>query len=87
MTLLIVNGLDDGVEMVQQGNFFTDILNNIKDLDPEFSKVVDENFWGLFSKKMPLKFFNGKIVFQGRNGPTYSNFTEIKKGPLYYKEK
>lgn len=27
--------------------FASNILDNIKDLDPEFSKTVDENFWGL----------------------------------------
>lgn len=26
---------------------FTRIEENIKDLEPEFSKTVDENFWGL----------------------------------------
>jgi hypothetical protein len=25
----------------------TNILDNIKDLEPEFSKTVDENFWNL----------------------------------------
>jgi len=25
----------------------SDILDNIKDLDPDFSKTVDENFWDL----------------------------------------
>jgi hypothetical protein len=27
--------------------FASSILDNIKDLDPEFSKTVDENFWDL----------------------------------------
>jgi hypothetical protein len=27
--------------------FLLAILNNIKDLEPEFSKTVDENFWEL----------------------------------------
>ena len=27
--------------------FASSILDNIKDLDPEFSKIVDENFWDL----------------------------------------
>ena len=27
--------------------FASDILDNIKDLDPDFSKTVDENFWDL----------------------------------------
>lgn len=27
--------------------FASNILDNIKDLDPEFSKTVDENFWDL----------------------------------------
>ena len=27
--------------------FASNILDNIKDLDPEFSKIVDENFWDL----------------------------------------
>ena len=26
---------------------FKDILKNIKDLEPEYSKVVDDNFWNL----------------------------------------
>ena len=28
-------------------NIFSDILENIKDMEPEFSKTVDENFWNI----------------------------------------
>ena len=28
-------------------HFASNILDNIKDLEPEFSKTVDENFWDL----------------------------------------
>lgn len=33
------------IDIIHQ--FASNILNNIKDLDPEFSKTVDENFWDL----------------------------------------
>jgi hypothetical protein len=32
------------LEMLQE---LKDILENIEDLDPEFSKVIDDNFWDL----------------------------------------
>jgi len=35
----------DQIEIIHQ--FASNILDNIKDLDPEFSKTVDENFWDL----------------------------------------
>lgn len=28
-------------------NFAVTLLDNIEDLDPEFSKVIDENYWEL----------------------------------------
>ena len=31
----------------EQVETLCDILDNIKDLEPEFSKTVDENFWEL----------------------------------------
>lgn len=41
----------DQAEMLEQidiiHKFASSILDNIKDLDPEFSKTVDENFWDL----------------------------------------
>lgn len=33
------------IDVIHQ--FASNILNNIKDLEPEFSKTVDENFWDL----------------------------------------
>jgi hypothetical protein len=33
------------IDIIHQ--FTSNILNNIKDLDPDFSKNVDENFWNL----------------------------------------
>ena len=42
---------DDYVDSLQKleaiHKFASNLLENIEDLDPEFSKVVDENYWDL----------------------------------------
>ena len=31
----------------KRGNFASNLLENTEDLDPEFSKAIDENYWDL----------------------------------------
>lgn len=35
---------------IARNAIYKDILENIEDLDPEFSKVLDENFWELLEE-------------------------------------
>lgn len=40
----------EAAEYIQQLEEFSDYLyNNLKDLDPEFVKIVEENFWDLLA--------------------------------------
>ena len=45
----LVNAIDnpsqEQIDIIH--HFASNILDNIKDLEPEFSKTVDENFWDL----------------------------------------
>ena len=38
--------------MKVETNIFENILENIKDIDPEFSQVVDDNFWELIDTEV-----------------------------------